>query len=187
MSWKEIKKWVAALGASGIIRWHTLKFIWTYSLKPTIVKVISTVTKVIAAVIKGILKKAVASLMKTIMSAFKLITSPLASNPYTLALAIAMKLLIGALAAYAFANFKFATGGFPAYNQPFIAREAGPELVGTLNGCNAVINNDQIVEAVSAGVFQAFVAAWENNSSNESAIASVYLDGKLIATAGQTA
>ena len=37
----------------------------------------------------------------------------------------------------------------------FIAREKGPELVGTLGGHTAVMNNDQIVASVSAGVAKA--------------------------------
>lgn len=39
--------------------------------------------------------------------------------------------------------------------QLFIAREAGPELVGTLGGHTAVMNNDQIVASVSNGVAMA--------------------------------
>lgn len=39
--------------------------------------------------------------------------------------------------------------------QLFIAREAGPELVGTLGGHTAVMNNNQIVASVSAGVAKA--------------------------------
>ena len=37
----------------------------------------------------------------------------------------------------------------------FIAREAGAELVGNVGGKTAVMNNDQIIEAVSNGVYQA--------------------------------
>ena len=48
----------------------------------------------------------------------------------------------------------FASGGFPG-GQLFRAREAGPELVGTLKGHTAVMNNDQIVASVSAGVARA--------------------------------
>ena len=48
----------------------------------------------------------------------------------------------------------FASGGFPG-GQIFRAREAGPELVGTLKGHTAVMNNDQIVASVSAGVARA--------------------------------
>jgi len=76
------------------------------------------------------------------------------------------------------------TGGFPIPGQPFIAREAGPELVGTLNGRTAVVNNDQIVESVSKGVYYAFMSALSSNSETP-AIAKVYLDGRQIAMATQ--
>ena len=55
--------------------------------------------------------------------------------------------------------YTYAKGGFPDFGQMFIAREAGPELVGTIGNRNAVVNNDQIVESVSTGVYQAVVAA----------------------------
>lgn len=45
-------------------------------------------------------------------------------------------------------------GGFNT-GQIFIAREAGPELVGTIGGRTAVMNNDQIVSSVAAGVASA--------------------------------
>jgi len=48
-----------------------------------------------------------------------------------------------------------AEGGFPAAGQMFIAREAGPELVGSIGSRNAVMNNDQIVDSVSKGVYEA--------------------------------
>jgi hypothetical protein len=74
-----------------------------------------------------------------------------------------------------------ATGGFVNEGQMFIAREAGPELVGNINGRTAVANNDQIVEAVSQGVYNAVMAAMgnNNNGSGEQNI-NVYLDGKQI-------
>jgi ABC-type transporter Mla subunit MlaD len=49
----------------------------------------------------------------------------------------------------------YAGGGAPGMGQLFLAREAGPELVGTLGGHTAVMNNDQIVASVSAGVAEA--------------------------------
>ena len=49
----------------------------------------------------------------------------------------------------------FASGGSPTGGQVFLAREAGPELVGTLGGHTAVLNNDQIVASVSDGVRRA--------------------------------
>ena len=48
-----------------------------------------------------------------------------------------------------------ATGGFPTEGQMFIAREAGPEYVGTIGNRTAVANNDQIVEGISSGVYAA--------------------------------
>ena len=50
---------------------------------------------------------------------------------------------------------RFASGGLARGSQLFWAREAGPELVGTLGGHSAVMNNDQIVASVSAGVASA--------------------------------
>lgn len=49
----------------------------------------------------------------------------------------------------------FATGGFPAQGQMFIARENGPEMVGRIGNRNAVVNNDQIIDGVSKGVYMA--------------------------------
>lgn len=49
----------------------------------------------------------------------------------------------------------FAEGGFPQQGQYFLAREKGPELVGTIGGKTAVANNTQIVQSVSDGVYNA--------------------------------
>jgi len=48
-----------------------------------------------------------------------------------------------------------ASGGFVEQGQLFIAREAGPELVGSMGGHTAVANNDQIVAGISNGVARA--------------------------------
>lgn len=48
-----------------------------------------------------------------------------------------------------------ASGGIIDQGQLFVAREAGPELVGTMGGNTAVANNDQIVSGIQAGVAQA--------------------------------
>lgn len=53
----------------------------------------------------------------------------------------------------------FAGGGFPDTGQMFVAREAGPELVGTIGSSTAVMNNSQIVESVAAGVQRAVETA----------------------------
>lgn len=74
----------------------------------------------------------------------------------------------------------FAEGGYPSQGQLFIAREAGPEMVGTMGGRTAVANNDQIVEAVSAGVYRAVSDAMGNGSGESKVV--VYLDGEQIYT-----
>ena len=53
---------------------------------------------------------------------------------------------------------QFASGGLARGSQLFWAREQGPELVGTLGGHTAVMNNDQIVASVSDGVARAIAS-----------------------------
>ena len=48
-----------------------------------------------------------------------------------------------------------ASGGVVGEGQLFVAREAGPELVGTMGGHTAVANNDQIVAGITQGVASA--------------------------------
>lgn len=54
-------------------------------------------------------------------------------------------------------------------------------MVGTMGGRTAVANNDQIVEAVSAGVYRAVTAAMSGNQGAEMTI-NVTLDGDTIYT-----
>lgn len=75
----------------------------------------------------------------------------------------------------------YAQGGLPPVGEMFIAREAGPELVGRIGNRSAVVNNDQIVEAVSQGVYSAVVAAMGSGQSGQAV--NVYLDGKQITAA----
>lgn len=75
----------------------------------------------------------------------------------------------------------YATGGFPDMGQMFIANEAGPELVGKIGNRNAVVNNDQIVAAVSEGVYAAVASAMSAYvGQNNAQEINVYLDGKQI-------
>lgn len=73
----------------------------------------------------------------------------------------------------------WASGGFPETGQLFIAREAGPELVGTMGGHTAVANNDQIVDGIRAGVYEAVTAAMGGSGSGQPVV--IYLDGREIA------
>ena len=60
----------------------------------------------------------------------------------------------------------YAQGGFPS-GDLFIANEAGPEMVGSIGNRTAVANNDQIVEAVSRGVYQAVVSAMGSSRGDQ--------------------
>lgn len=73
---------------------------------------------------------------------------------------------------------EYATGGLPSMGQLFIARERGPEMVGTIGGQNAVANNNDIVSGIQAGVYQAVMAAM--GESNNSQSVQVFLDSRQI-------
>lgn len=70
----------------------------------------------------------------------------------------------------------YAAGGNPNQGQLFIAREAGPELVGTLGGHTAIMNNDQIVSSVSDGVYRAMLAAMEQKGDGNVSV-TVVMEG----------
>jgi len=65
----------------------------------------------------------------------------------------------------------YANGGVPSGGQLFMAREAGPELVGKIGHHTAVMNNNQIVDSVKAGVYEAVSAAM-----SEGGMGSVQID-----------
>lgn len=82
---------------------------------------------------------------------------------------------------------QYATGGFPTSGQMFVAREAGPELVGTIGNKSAVVNNEQIVASVARGVADANSEQnsllREQNTLLRSLLekeSGVYLDGKRL-------
>ena len=77
---------------------------------------------------------------------------------------------------------KYAGGGDPIGGQLFIAREAGPELVGSLNGRGtAVMNNDQIVASVADGVARAVASVMGSGSGQGgSQPIEVYVDGERL-------
>lgn len=74
---------------------------------------------------------------------------------------------------------KFASGGFPE-DGLFFANST--ELVGRFaNGKTAVANNDQIIQGVAQGVYDAMIAAMGANGDQQSIAMNVYLDGKQLA------
>ena len=66
----------------------------------------------------------------------------------------------------------------------FVAREAGPELVGTMGGRTAVANNDQIVEGIKRGVYEAITAAMsQQGNKNGGGTAVLNVNGREFARA----
>ncbi len=80
----------------------------------------------------------------------------------------------------------YASGGFPDTGELFLAREAGPELVGQIGKRTAVANNAQIVEGIRYGVADANAeqnALLQEQNELLRAIlnkSGVYLDGKQL-------
>lgn len=75
----------------------------------------------------------------------------------------------------------FANGGFPQSGELFIAREAGPELVGSIGGKTAVGGNDQIERAIFNAVLTAMSQAMANGSSQPIELnQKIELDGDVI-------
>lgn len=80
----------------------------------------------------------------------------------------------------------YASGGYPDNGSLFIANEAGPELVGTLDGRTAVVNNSQIEEALYRAVAQGMadgMASSGSNTNDGEIHVYVELDGDIIAEA----
>ena len=148
-----------------------------------IVKALATSITVLAAKknlsTAAFIKKGIASAKAAIsLTAMKIAATMGVAGPLIAASTIAT---IGALTGV----LRFATGGFPNQGQMFIAREAGPELIGTIGSRNAVVNNDQIVESVSLGVYRAVRDALGGNNGNNNTPLEIklYLDGKQITSA----
>ena len=77
---------------------------------------------------------------------------------------------------------RFENGGFPNIGELFMANENGvAEMVGRIGNRTAVANNDQIVDAVAAGVAQAVQAVLLNAHGSDDRNINIYLDGKQIA------
>ena len=79
---------------------------------------------------------------------------------------------------------RYAEGGHPEVGQLFIAREAGPELVGTMGGTPTVANNADIIAGIEAGVYNAFMRA-EGGAGGGSTTTevNVYMDNEVVARA----
>lgn len=68
---------------------------------------------------------------------------------------------VGDIASF-FGGIKFfATGGFPDVGQMFIARENGPELVGTMGNRSVVANNQQIEAGIEEASYRGMMRAFK--------------------------
>lgn len=76
--------------------------------------------------------------------------------------------------------YTYARGGFPDVGELFVAKEAGPELVGKMGSKTTVANNEQIVEGISEGVYSAMVAAMKQSEGNGGQAFNIYLDGRQL-------
>ena len=74
----------------------------------------------------------------------------------------------------------YASGGFPEIGEMFIAREAGPELVGSIGKKTAVANNDQIISGIESGVYRAMMAANSTNGGTQTIRIINEIDGDVI-------
>lgn len=77
-----------------------------------------------------------------------------------------------------------ASGGLLSVGEMFIAREAGPEMVGKIGGKSAVANNDQIVNSISGGVEAGMRNA--NDSTDQLLGQAVALLGQILRKTGTT-
>lgn len=76
----------------------------------------------------------------------------------------------------------FASGGYPNEGQLFVAREAGPELVGQIGGRTSVASNNDIVASVSDGVYRAVTEAMlTHGGSNGNQDIVIQIDGNTLA------
>ncbi|HBU13065.1 MAG TPA: hypothetical protein DEB31_10210 [Clostridiales bacterium] len=189
----EIGEIVQSAG-SGI--WNGIKDIgtgfqnmWTFVLSPALGSFVTALGG-IGTTIGAALCTAGNAILSFVLTAVETLATALGLSLTATVVLIAIGILIIASVLYLVENARrsnafdvLAQGGFPEKGRPFIAREAGPELVGTISGRNAVVNNDQIIESVSRGVYGAFKSALKSNNTKTTAIARVYLDGKQIAMA----
>jgi hypothetical protein len=77
--------------------------------------------------------------------------------------------------------YTYAQGGFPSVGEAFIARENGPELVGSIGRKTAVANNDQIITGIESGVYRAMMAASANKQGGSQTIRIINeIDGDVV-------
>lgn len=81
----------------------------------------------------------------------------------------------------------YASGGFPDQGQLFLARESGPEMVGTIGGKSAVANNSQITSAIYGAVKSAMNDSLSSKMSRYSPARIGNIGGGMMGASGTTA
>lgn len=88
----------------------------------------------------------------------------------------------------------YSSGGFPNAGELFMARESGPELIGRMGRKNAVANNNQIVDGIKVGVYEAVrdaITSTASSAQGNKANVTVVLEGdakglfKVVKTEGE--
>ena len=138
---------------------------WASSARSTVSSIYSTVSSAVSS--------AYSTVSSYVSSAYNTVSSTISSS---------INKLSSSLTKVSKSSIKsYATGGFPGEGQLFISREDGPELVGQIGNQTAVANNDQIIEGIRMGVFDAVRAAMSNNQfGTPEIINKVYLDSREI-------
>lgn len=190
--WSTIKKWVGSIPtlsqAIGLVKskWSSVKK-WIGNI-PGVSQAVSLAKKGWSSVKKWIGSMPILSAgIKLVKSGWSSIKSWLGNLTYKLSFKLpkikvnwGSKTVAGFTIKYPNGFSTYAKGGFPNLGELFVAREAGPEMVGRIGSRTTVANNDQIVEGISAGVYQAVLAAMRATESDGTQSVNVYLDGRQI-------
>lgn len=163
-AWTAVKNVFSGVGSffSGI--WSTIKKTFT-NIGTSIGNAIGGAFKKVVNSIIGFAQNTINGFISAINGAIKLI-----NNIPGVTIGLISKLNIPRLA----------EGGLVDAGQMFVAREAGPELVGSFGSKAAVMNNDQIVTSVSKGVYEAVKAAMSGSDGNYTFNIVNKLDGREI-------
>lgn len=107
------------------------------------------------------------------------ISTMMLSLPKNLSVAAVSASITGLMTSQVKGISMYANGGFPDRGQMFIAREAGPEMVGNIGSRSAVVNNSQIIQGITQGVAQGVAQAMGSSSKEDSGDMNFYIDGML--------
>ena len=137
------------------------------AVKSSVNSIVSTITNSISSAVQSAWSK-VESMVSKAKSTLSNIVSSVSSKVSSVVSSVKSSLRL------------YASGGYPKSGQLFVAREAGPELVGNIGGQTAVASNDDILEGIRQGVYEAVSAAMSGNYGSQEF--KLYLDGREIRT-----